>query len=725
MLKHEAYRNRLRRSQSHEAQESHFALESTNLPTLFLCAGFMKIQSVTIRGFRCFDEAGDTIDLDDLTCFVGPNASGKTAAMMALARLFGESRIQREVVPADFHLATGEELTSKASRTLVIECRLGFPELEQGGQVAGAAIPETFNQMVVDEPGGTPYCRIRLEATWTNDGTPTGDIEQPVSWILTSSDDPKVIEDGNRRRLQPGDRSKVRVIYVPAARDPEHQIRTTTATSFGRLLQALEWAGADKSLKEKISALQGDLANLSGIKTMNSEIQGAWRGFYDGRVARDVAFQALEEDPATLIKLLVPTFRPGEDGPTMAAGDLSDGLRSLFSLSLSLGLFRVEELLRAAALSSGFKPDVVEKLPILTVFAVEEPENHLSPHYLGRVVSELAAIATADRAQVLISSHSPCIVGRVPPDRVRYFLGHEQAASTRVKLIPLPTDTTDEAFKYVREAVRGYPELYFARLVILGEGPSEEIVLRRLFEASGTPLDTHFISVVPLGGRHVNHFWRLLHALEIPFLTLLDLDREKEGAGWGRVQYVRDELVKRYGAGHQALRFDDQDGKAQSLDEDEWNTLGERADTDTDDMDDWLEFFTTGFDVFFSSPLDLDLAMLESFTTTYKGLAPPPKGPRLPAPTDADYQAAINQRMRQVLAADVSTASGNLGSTYTDTQKELFAWYKYLFVDGSKPVVHMRALLAINDATLSTGAPEVLKRLVERARAVLSLPEAP
>ena len=55
-------------------------------------------------------------------------------------------------------------------------------------------------------------------------------------------------------------------------------------------------------------------------------------------------FQALEEDPATLIKLVVPTFHPGDDGRTMVAGDLSDGLRSLFSLSLSLGLFRVEEL---------------------------------------------------------------------------------------------------------------------------------------------------------------------------------------------------------------------------------------------------------------------------------------------------------------------------------------------------------------------------------------------
>ena len=42
----------------------------------------------------------------------------------------------------------------------------------------------------------------------------------------------------------------------------------------------------------------------------------------------------------------------------------------------------------------------------------------------------------------------------------------------------------------------------------------------------------------PISGRHVNHFWRLLNDLEIPFITLLDLDRERDGGGWGRIKYA-------------------------------------------------------------------------------------------------------------------------------------------------------------------------------------------
>src|SRR5437868_3319131 len=126
----------------------------------------MKLESITLRGYRCFDETGQTITLDDLTCFVGPNASGKTAAMLALARMFGETRAQRQVMPSDFHLALGENLNDQSPRLLSIDCYLRFPELdEEGGDATVVGVPETFNQMIVSEPGGTPYCRIRLEAT--------------------------------------------------------------------------------------------------------------------------------------------------------------------------------------------------------------------------------------------------------------------------------------------------------------------------------------------------------------------------------------------------------------------------------------------------------------------------------------------------------------------------------------------------------------------------------
>lgn len=251
--------------------------------------------------------------------------------------------------------------------------------------------------------------------------------------------------------------------------------------------------------------------------------------------------------------------------------------------------------------------------------------------------------------------------------------------------------------------------------MILGEGPSEEIVFGRVFEASGTPLDQHFISVVPLGGRHVNHFWRLLHGLCIPYITVLDLDREKEGAGWGRVQYVRDQLVKRFGVGHPRLKFKDETDVVHSLDDASFDTLRENSDLDTETMALWLTRFRDQFDTFFLAPLDLDFAMLEQFPDYYKGVIEPGHGPRLPEPGSAEYTTTIVQRMRQVLAADATKAPDTLGSSYRPEQQELFAWYKYLFIDGSKPVTHMLAVSKIEDDRLAREAPECLRQLIARA----------
>lgn len=683
----------------------------------------MKLESITLRGYRCFDETGQTITLDDLTCFVGPNASGKTAAMLALARMFGETRGQRQVVPSDFHLALGENLNDQSPRILTIDCYLRFPELdEEGGDASAVGVPETFNQMIVNEPGGTPYCRIRLEATWTDDGTISGDIEQRLWWITTSSDDSNTIEQ-NRIGVKPADRSKIRVVYLGAVRNPSEQIQAT-GSSFGRILEAVEWNGADVAVKEKLTQLQNLIEGIAGVGKLNSELQIAWGGFYDGEIAKAVSFKSGDEDPASLIKRLAAAFSPGEAQPTMEVGQLSDGLRSLFAVALSLGLFRVEELVRSTPSASGFKSELNEKAPIVTVFAIEEPENHLSPQYLGRILNQLIDLSTNARAQIVLSSHSPSIMRRVEPDSVRYFLGHELRRVTEVKNISLPEDPADEAFKYVREAVRGFPELYFARLVILGEGPSEEIVFRRIFEASGTPLDQHFISVAPLGGRHVNHFWRLLHGLNIPYLTVLDLDREKEGAGWGRVQYVRDQLVKRFGPGHPKLKFEDETGVAHSLDNASFDTLRDNSDIDTETMRVWLTRFREQFDTYFMTPLDLDFAMLEQFPDSYKGVLEPRRGPRLPEPGSTEYTATILQRMRQVLAADATKAPATLGSSYEPEQHELFAWYKYLFIDGSKPVTHMLALSKIADDILATNAPEGLRQLIARAGWLVKHPSA-
>ena len=52
----------------------------------------MKIETLTVRNFRCFGQEPETFSPDTgVTAMVGGNGAGKTAALQALARIFGVS----------------------------------------------------------------------------------------------------------------------------------------------------------------------------------------------------------------------------------------------------------------------------------------------------------------------------------------------------------------------------------------------------------------------------------------------------------------------------------------------------------------------------------------------------------------------------------------------------------------------------------------------------------
>ncbi|GKS90959.1 AAA family ATPase [Acidovorax sp. SUPP2539] len=58
----------------------------------------MHIERLHLSGFRCFGPQESTIALKrDLTAFIGVNGAGKTAVLLALARLFGVTSDQRRL----------------------------------------------------------------------------------------------------------------------------------------------------------------------------------------------------------------------------------------------------------------------------------------------------------------------------------------------------------------------------------------------------------------------------------------------------------------------------------------------------------------------------------------------------------------------------------------------------------------------------------------------------
>lgn len=669
----------------------------------------MKVQSISLRNFRSFGPSLTTVELADLTALIGVNGSGKTALLWALSRIFGIAPGQKGLKKPDFHIPPSKEKTPPASISLAIELRLAFPELsEQQTEASTDAIPPCFKQMLIDSAQGDPFCRIRLEGTWTATNTVDGEIEEKLFWITTADE---TFEDSDKVPFRPHERGLIHVLYVPASRDPSKEVRSLSSSLLGRLLRATEWSDKNKTdipdLSKKIeAALQGE----AGVKTIQSSISNSWKKVHDDALYAQPRLQFGTKTLDEILARLDIAFGPSFDDADHLLDRLSEGQKSLFYFALAVAVFEVEQRVVATQAGAlGISRDALSP-PALTLLAVEEPENHLAPQFLGRIMDLLSSVAGSPGGQVVLSSHSSSILSRVDPADVRYFRLVDDPGQferfTAIARLTLPT-ATDEAYKYVKEAVRSHPELYFARLVILGEGDSEEVILPRLLRSYDLSLDGKLISIVPLGGRHVNHFWRLLADLKIPFVTLLDLDKERVGGGWGRIQNACRQLLA-IGVPRSPLL--DLDG-GNLLSDSDLDKMHQRT---VDDMPSWLEELER-HGVFFSQQLDLDLMMLEAFESEYKSVVGPKMGPRIPKSTDPKYDDRIRKAVRVVLGED-----GGDGTSYEQSAQSRFPWYSYLFLGRGKPSTHAAALMSIDDADLKARMPDVLQRLAESVTQKLS-----
>ncbi|MEU9735224.1 AAA family ATPase [Streptomyces sp. NPDC048002] len=662
----------------------------------------MFIEKLVLENFKCFGPGRTSLRLDSgMTAFIGANGSGKTAACEALLRMFGISGQERSVRVDDFHVPAGET-DVPASRTLTIEAVLAFPELDDpreddavGDEVDDAAegdddheraevpraVPEFFRRMAATEDGELKV-RVALLAEWVDDGTVEGAITETRVIVNTFAEE---YSEDDYVPLTARERSRIQMIYIPASRDG---VRQVTAFLRSRLWRAAQWSS---DLRELVTDHAAEVADQFADEPVVQAVEGAltarWQELHDAGLHSEPKLRLLDGDFSQLIRNSELVFEPDHHSRPRPARMLSDGQRSLLHLALVAAALDVEAAVYGGQHSDDFTLEAAH-LPNLTLIAVEEPENSLAPFFLSRIVGQLQGLSGSTATQAVLSSHSASVMPRIRPEDVRYFRTEPATATASVREITLPDDAT-EAGKYVREAVRAHPELYFAKFVVLGEGDTEQLVIPRVAQAHGVHLDPSFVAMVPLDGRHTNHMWKLLNDLDIPHATLLDLDYGKAGSGPARLRDACNRLMDN--------GMDPLEGLS-----------------DYDEVDDIhdglllkhirpiLQHLRT-FAVFYSEPLDLDYAMLCAFENAYTHLEGSQKGPDSSDPT--------------------TTVLGVKGTRtrYWKRQTEWLGWYRYLFLSRSKPSTHMSALGRLSDEEIRLNAPEVLAALVEHIRKAISL----
>lgn len=641
----------------------------------------MKLQFIRLSNFQSFGEEPTELSLEDITYLIGPNGSGKTAALQALCRLFAFDPSLRRVQRSDFHVPLREE-APPAERQLWIEADFLFPEL--GEDADNSTVAPHFGHMRLDEADGIPRVRFRLTATMGLDG----DIEEALDYVLDIDADGSPL---SKAQVPRPDRNRIHVHYLPARRDPADHIAYGANALLGRLLRAVNWDVERDIIKGLTDQISDSLASNPSIDAFSTSLKTAWSALHKGSFFVDPKLTFVASEIESLLRHMSISFSPGHGEQLVDFSRLSDGQKSMLYLSLVLSSQSIGRAVLAEE-DGSFDADKLRP-PVFTLVTIEEPENSLSPHYLGRIVNALNGMTGNGDAQSLIATHAPSLLRRVAPECIRYLCLTKKRTSS-VTHIQLP-DTADEAHKFVREAVQAFPEVYFSRLVVLGEGDSEEIVLPRILQAKGAPVDESAVAIAPLGGRHVNHFWRLLSALQIPYLTLLDLDVARYQAGWGRIKYVNDQLAK----------FEPEKVLPEEWELPKWNVKESSVRTHCFFGDEkknvFLELESRG--VFFSAPMDLDFAMLLAYPGAY--------GVEKETPDDSTIKAVLGK-------------SHNDASQYSSDELKVFETYHQRFKLGSKPAAHIEALAQLCDEDLLEYMPESLGRLADAVITKLAeLPE--
>ncbi|MBW5001464.1 AAA family ATPase [Streptococcus pneumoniae] len=681
----------------------------------------MKLTKVIINNFRSFGES-QIIELNNQTVLIGNNSSGKTTVLQALSKLFSDKQNDRIIKKSDFHLPKGSR-PGENTRNLFIETIFEFDELD--GTPYSQAIPSFFEHFTVSKDGAKPFLRIRLESSWEDDGTVEGSIDTQFYYISSDED---TIRDEDKHRAPRKDLDKIRVLYVPASRTPEKELGNASGSMLSRLVNSINWTEDEiNEITDKIDELNNTFLSENGALTqINNEIQKSWELYHEDNRFSQAELIINSSEMAAALRQIALKFSPTTTEEAFTVSDLGDGLRSIFYFSLVDSILDIELEITKDREENPDNPRFKLIPPVLTILAIEEPENHIAPHHIGKLIKRFKQLGNNDNSQVILTSHSPAIVKRIDPEDLKYLRieNNDRVLQTIVSDIQLPP-AIDESYKYIKGAIQAYPELYFAKLVVLGEGDSEELLLPKFFDLLGKEVDSSQISIVPLGGRHVNYFWKLLNALRIPHITLLDFDNERYGGGWGRIKYISQHLYE--------LNTEFQEWfHTQRLD---FNEIGSRGceSIGAQRLINWFNKLEE-FNVYFSSPLDIDFLMLQHYKDNYLNTLSPIEGPVV-SYNDSDGSSkkvklsdldcldrlqleGFNKHKEEAIRATLKDKSGH-GDSFNEEEKELMIWYQYFFLGRGKPTTHMQFLSSISDDELTRNLPPVFEKIVNSAEELL------
>ena len=469
----------------------------------------MYLKHIRAKNFRAFGDGTTAPMLDwelnpGLNILVGENDAGKTGIVDSIRQvLLTTSYEPVRLFEQDFHIHGADRAS-----TLTIEATLCGLSPDQEAAVL---------EWLTLEKDDTCSLILHLEARYH---PPKATKRARVETVIRTG------TNGAGPEVGFAVRELVRATYLRPLRDAEAELRPGRQSRLSQILGAhndiagQETNDFDKAsptnIPERLVGLmafaQHHLGEHDVLKGVEKDINDNYLGQF--AFAGDALQSRIRIAPDLALTPILEKFELS----LLPGAHIHPDARCARGLGYNNALFMATELV---LLRDG------EELALLLV---EEPEAHLHPQLQERVMDLLKEHSdesqASKRVQVILTTHSPSLVSNARiEDMTLVHKAHAfplAAGKTKLK-------RTDYSFlRRFIDATKA--NLFFARGVMMVEGPAEAILLPAIAETCGRSFSKHGVSMVNVGHTGLYHYARILQreggAPEIPIPVVCLTDRD-------------------------------------------------------------------------------------------------------------------------------------------------------------------------------------------------------